>query len=71
MFTADQVPVAGVSIETGKAEVGSAGFDLTFLFSDFFYPTLNVRYALGNIMLEGVTRDVQGVEAGLGIRIVF
>jgi len=71
MFTADQIPVAGVPIETGKAAIGSTGFDVTFLFSDFFYPTLNVRYALGNITLEGVSRDVQGVEAGLGVRIVF
>ncbi len=71
LFTADQIPVGGVPIETGKAQIGSAGADVTFLFSDIFYPTLNIRYALGNITLDNNKKDVRGIEAGLTIRIVF
>jgi hypothetical protein len=71
VFTADQIPVGGIPVETGKAQIGTAGFDATFLFSDIIYPTLNLRYSAGNVTLENKVKDVQGIEAGVMIRIVF
>ena len=71
IFTADQIPVGGIPVETGKAQIGSAGCDATFLFSDIIFPTLSFRYAMGNVTLENKVKDVHGFEIGLGIRVAF
>jgi hypothetical protein len=70
-FSSDQVPVGGVPIETGKAQIISAGVDGTFLFSSVIYPTVTLRFATGTVTMENRTKDVLGIDAGLMVRIVF
>ncbi len=70
-FGVDQVIVGGVPVETGKADIVSIGADGTFLFSSVIFPTLSLRYATGTVMMDQRSRDVQGIEAGLSVRVVF
>ncbi|MFZ4619645.1 MAG: hypothetical protein ACOYNS_03740 [Bacteroidota bacterium] len=70
-FSSDQVPVGGVPVETGKAQIISAGADGTFLFSTIVYPTISLRYATGTVVMENHSKDVHGIEAGLLVRVVF
>jgi hypothetical protein len=71
IFTADQIPIGGVPVITGKAQIGSIGYDATFLFSNIIYPTISFRYAMGSVTLENRLKDVHGFEIGLGIRVAF
>lgn len=70
-FGVDQVIVGGVPVETGKADIVSIGADGTFLFSSVIFPTLSLRYATGTVMMDERSRDVQGIEAGLSVRVIF
>lgn len=71
LFAADQVPIGGIPVETGKANIVSAGVDGTFLFSTVVMPTLSLRAASGTVTLENKVRSVTGLEAGLGVRVMF
>jgi hypothetical protein len=70
-FGVDQVIVGLVPVETGKADIVSFGADGTFLFSSVIFPTVSFRYATGTVMMDERSRDVQGIEAGLSIRVLF
>ena len=71
IFAADQVPIGGVPVETGKANIYSAGVEGTFLFSPVVMPTVTLRMASGKMTLENKVRSVTGLEAGLGVRVMF
>jgi hypothetical protein len=70
-YTADQVPFGTEVIETGTASIGSVGGDFLFAVSDIFFPVLNVRYARGSVKIDRTSYDVNGFEAGLGVKISF
>lgn len=70
-YTADQTVVSLKIVETGKAGIISFGSDAGFLFSEFVYPTLSIRYSTGTFVYEGSLYDVSGIEAGIGIKITF
>ncbi len=70
-YTADQTVVSLKIVETGKAGIISFGGDAGFIFSDFIYPTVSIRYSSGAFVYEGASYDVSGIEAGIGIKISF
>lgn len=68
-YTPDQIP-SGISyIETGKAQIGSAGVDLALLTWQSIIPTVGMRYAIGAITISGTKYDVNGLEAKLQLQI--
>lgn len=70
-YTADQIPVGGQIVETGKAEIGSFGADFLFHLNGIVTPTLNVRYSAGKVTIDDVSRAVNGFEAGIGVKVSF
>jgi hypothetical protein len=70
-FGVDQVIVGLVPVETGKASILTFGADGTFLFSSVVFPTVSLRYGTGTVMMDERLRDVQGIEAGISIRVLF
>lgn len=68
-YTPDQIPSGITYVETGEAQVGGAGVDLSFMFWESLMPTLGVRYAMGTISLAGATYDVNGLEGNVNFRV--
>ena len=70
-YTPDQVP-AGISyIETGSAQIGSVGADISIVTWGWVQPTIGARYAMGSITISGVDYDVSGIDGNLTLRITL
>ncbi len=70
-YTPDQIPSGITYIETGKAQIGEAGIDLTLVSWQSVLPTIGARYALGAVTINGANYDVDGLKADLSIKISF
>ncbi|MDD8019350.1 MAG: hypothetical protein PHP42_13340 [Bacteroidota bacterium] len=71
-YTPDQIPLGGEIIETGKAIVGSFGPDFLFIINgSIITPMVNLRYSMGTVTIDGAAKDVNGFEAGIGLKISF
>lgn len=70
-FTADQIPFGTGIVTTGNATLGSGGADFSFLVSDIFTPTVTLRYGMGTTTIDDRQYDVNGFEAGLGLKVSF
>lgn len=69
--TADQVPFGTGIVRTGNSTIGSIGTDFLFMVSDVISPTLTLRYAMGRTTIDDIAYDVNGFEAGIGLKISF
>ncbi|MBI2427946.1 MAG: hypothetical protein HYV29_03980 [Ignavibacteriales bacterium] len=70
-YTPDQFQLGGQLVESGNAEIGSAGADFVFIVSDILFPTLNIRYSFGNITIDDSFYEISGFEIGMGLKISF
>lgn len=70
-YTPDQLLISGRLVESGNAEIISAGPDFLFVFSDVVSPTLSIRFLFGNMTVDDVSYTINGFEAGVGLKVSF